>query len=175
VEEKTVLDLFLISCETGLRFSDLCELNEKNIHYEQFEVFPKKTRKNNFVNKLIIPFSPRVKRIIEENNKSIPNYQYSKISRFNKIIKELCKKASIDEPSIHYRIVQGKECIVERKKYELVSSHTGRRTFCTLKFLAGMPTHIIMKFSGHSSEQNFLKYLKLDAELTAKKYKDFFN
>ena len=175
IEEKNVLDLFLISCETGLRFSDLCELNQQNIHNDQFEVFPKKTRKNSNSNKLIIPFSARVKRIIQENNNQLPTYHYSNISRFNRILKELCRKANIIETSIHYRVVKGKECVVERKKYELVSSHTGRRTFCTLKFLAGMPAHIIMKFSGHSTEQNFLKYLKLDAELTAKKYKDFFN
>jgi hypothetical protein len=33
---------------------------------------------------------------------------------------------------------------------------------------------VIMKFSGHSSERSFLKYLKLDAEVVAKKYKAFF-
>jgi hypothetical protein len=37
-----------------------------------------------------------------------------------------------------------------------------------------MPAQAIMKFTGHTSERNFLKYLKLDAELTAKKYNDFF-
>jgi hypothetical protein len=37
-----------------------------------------------------------------------------------------------------------------------------------------MPAQAIMKFSGHTSERNFLKYLKLDAELTAQKYKGYF-
>jgi integrase len=55
-----------------------------------------------------------------------------------------------------------------------VSSHTCRRTFCTLKFLKGMPAQAIMKFTGHTSERNFLKYLKLDAELTAQKYRGYF-
>jgi hypothetical protein len=32
-----------------------------------------------------------------------------------------------------------------------------------------------MQFSGHSSEQNFLRYLRLDAEITAKTYKSFFD
>jgi hypothetical protein len=32
----------------------------------------------------------------------------------------------------------------------------------------------IMKFTCHTSERNFLKYLKLDAELTAQKYKNYF-
>ena len=63
---------------------------------------------------------------------------------------------------------------VTKYKFEEVSSHTCRRTFCTLKFLKGMPPQAIMKFTGHTSERNFLKYLKLDAELTAQKYKGYF-
>jgi hypothetical protein len=37
-----------------------------------------------------------------------------------------------------------------------------------------MPAQAIMKFSGHKSERSFLKYLKLDAELTIRKYGAFF-
>ncbi len=174
-EEKVVRDLFLISCETGLRFSDLCELNPQQVKKEQFEIYPKKTRQNDASRKIIIPFSQLVKRIINSyGTLTIPTYKYSLISRYNSILKELCQRADINEISIHYRTIHGKENIIESKKYELVSSHTGRRTFCTLKFLDGMPVHVIMKFSGHSSEQNFLRYLKLDAELTAEKYRDFF-
>jgi hypothetical protein len=38
-----------------------------------------------------------------------------------------------------------------------------------------MPTIAIMKFSGHTSERSFLKYLKMDAELVASKFKDYFD
>ena len=55
-----------------------------------------------------------------------------------------------------------------------MASHSGRRTFITLKFLAGMPAQAIMVFSGHSTERSFLKYLKLDAELVANQYADYF-
>jgi hypothetical protein len=37
-----------------------------------------------------------------------------------------------------------------------------------------MPAKAIMKFSGHKSDRSFLKYLKLDAELTARKYEAYF-
>ena len=71
-------------------------------------------------------------------------------------------------------MVAGKIIVEKRFRYQEVSSHTCRRTFCTLKFLKGMPAQAIMKFSGHKTERNFLKYLKLDAELTAVKYQDYF-
>lgn len=73
-----------------------------------------------------------------------------------------------------YREVAGDKLMITKKKFEEVSSHSCRRTFCTLKFLKGMPAQVIMKFSGHKSERSFLKYLKLDAELTANKYGEFF-
>lgn len=173
-EAKKVRDLFLLSCETGLRFSDFCSIEAQSIKKDHFEVFPKKTRKNERARRVFIPFSARVKRILQTNNQVVPTYPYSKITQFNKLLKELCKQADINELTVYHRFIKGEFVMFEYPKYELVSSHTGRRTFCTLKFLAGMPSHAIMKFSGHTSEPNFLRYLKLDAELAAKKYRDFF-
>ena len=86
----------------------------------------------------------------------------------------MCERADICDINYYYRTIQDREVRIEQKKFELISSHTGRRTFCTLKFLAGMPSHIIMKFSGHTSEQNFMRYLKIDAEIAATKYRSFF-
>ena len=42
------------------------------------------------------------------------------------------------------------------KKFELVASHTCRRSFCTNEYLKGTPTLFIMKISGHRTERNFL-------------------
>ena len=75
---------------------------------------------------------------------------------------------------IQYRNIRGIERKEVKKKFNEVSSHTCRRTFCTLKFLKGMPAQAIMKFTGHKTERNFLRYLKLDAQVTANKYREFF-
>jgi hypothetical protein len=80
----------------------------------------------------------------------------------------------MNETIVFSRVVAGKTIMVNKFRYEEVYSHTCRRTYCTLKFLKGMPAQAVMKFSGHQTERNFLKYLKLDAELTATKYKGFF-
>jgi integrase len=84
------------------------------------------------------------------------------------------KKAEINvNQVIEYR-KRGQIHEISLPKWQLISSHTCRRTFCTLKFLQGMPAHVIMKFSGHTTEKNFLSYLKLDAEINADKYRNFF-
>lgn len=170
---KIVRDLFLIGCETGLRFSDFIRLTEHDIRNNELHIIPKKT-KNAGVKKIIIPLSARFQKILKNYNGIPPKFDRNQLTKFNKIIREICELAKLNDEIKFYRQVAGENLMITKKKFEEVSSHTCRRTFCTLKFLKGMPAQAIMKFSGHKSERSFLKYLKLDAELTAKKYNEFF-
>lgn len=171
--QMIVRDLFLVGCETALRFSDFIRITEHDIRDNDLHITPKKTR-NSGVKKLIIPISARFRRILDSYDGKLPNYNIKSLTKFNNTIREICEVAKICDEINFYREVAGKQILVSKKKYEEVSSHTCRRTFCTLKFLKGMPAQAIMKFSGHKTERNFLKYLKLDAELTASKFRDFF-
>jgi integrase len=171
--QEIVRDLFLIGCESGLRFSDYSRIQPHDIMRDELHIVPKKTKKSG-VKKVIIPLSDRFKRILDKYDGVLPNYERSQLTRFNKIIREICEKVGMKDEIKFYREIAGKTVKVTKLKYEEVSSHTCRRTFCTLKFLKGMPAQAIMKFSAHTSERNFLKYLKLDAELTAQKYRNFF-
>ena len=49
-----------------------------------------------------------------------------------------------------------------RPKYELVRSHTARRTAATLMYLAGMDVFNICAVTGHSSIAMLKKYIKAD-------------
>ena len=140
---------------------------------EELHIVPKKTKKQG-VKKVIIPLSERFKRILEKYDGVLPNHDKNHITNFNKMIREICESLNMKDEIKFYREIAGKTIKVTKYKFEEVSSHTCRRTFCTLKFLKGMPAQAIMKFTGHTSERNFLKYLKLDAELTAQKYKGYF-
>ena len=59
------------------------------------------------------------------------------------------------------------------KKFELIASHTCRRSFCTNEYLKGTPALFIMKISGHRTERNFLKYIKVDEQVAAQKMLEF--
>jgi integrase len=52
--------------------------------------------------------------------------------------------------------------------YDCVSSHTARRSFATNYFLQGFPTIHLMKITGHKSEKNFLKYIRVSKLDSAK-------
>jgi integrase len=166
-------DLFLVGCETGLRFSDFSDLQPSNVLGTHLEVRPKKTRKTTS-KKLIIPISGRLRSILDKYNGKLPHWPLHGLHSFNESIRKCSEKAEINvNKVIEYR-KRGQIHEISLPKWQLISSHTCRRTFCTLKFLQGMPAHVIMKFSGHSTEKNFLSYLKLDAEINADKYRNFF-
>lgn len=172
--EQTVRDLFLIGCETALRFSDFTRLSSDNYISDQLHFHPKKTSSQIINNKVIIPVSQRHQRILDKYNGIPPIFDGNRVSEFNKIIREVARKAGITDEQKTYKRIAEKTKAVYTHRYEEISSHTCRRTFCTLKFLKGMSIQAIMKFSGHRTERNFMKYLKLDAQIAADKYKEFF-
>ena len=171
--DKTIRDLFIIGCETGMRFSDFTILSDAQLLKDHISYIPKKTSKKGVLNKaIVIPKSQRLLEVLK--GYSAPPRFKDSVTVFNKTLRELCTKANINKPYFYEIERQNRREEISKAKYEMVTSHTARRTFCTLKFLKGMPAQAIMKFSGHTSERSFLKYLKLDAELTAEKFKGYF-
>ena len=54
------------------------------------------------------------------------------------------------------------------ERWEMVSSHTARRTGATMLYLAGVPIKRCMLISGHSTESNFLRYVRITKEENAR-------
>lgn len=170
-KEKLVRDLFIIGCETGMRFANFMNLKKDN--YQSGNLVFYQIKSNGLKAKIITPLSINHKTIVESYNYQLPNSKMSCIE-FNKILRNLCQQAHIKDVILIQNITKTKTTEVGYQKFELVSSHTARRSFCTNKFLNGMPVPAIMKFSGHKTERSFFKYLKLDAEITATKFKEYF-
>ena len=87
----------------------------------------------------------------------------------NKCLKEIAELARIDKP-IECTIT--KAGILQKNtfpKYELITTHTARRSFATNLYLADVPSISIMKITGHRTEKSFLKYIKVTQEQNADK------
>ena len=54
------------------------------------------------------------------------------------------------------------------EKWNLVTTHTARRSFATNQFLNGVPTLSIMAITGHKTEKAFMKYIKVTPDDHAK-------
>jgi integrase len=173
-------DWFIIGLRTGLRVSDFLKLSTNNIKDGYIEKTTKKTE-----NSVTIPLHDQVKEILKKRNGEFPR----KITdqRFNDFIKKVCKEVDIKN------IVEGskmteismideneKERIIHRKKfgkypkYELVSSHVCRRSFATNHY-GKIDTLTIMKVTGHETEKQFLKYIKITPKEYAEKLKEYWN
>ena len=146
--QAAVRDMFMLGAYTAMRFSDYSALTLWDINGDYIS---KRTQKTQAI--VTIPMHPRVKDVLTRYNGS-PKIN---ISAFNQHIKTICMAAGIrDKVAVtSNRITKYKE------KWELVSSHTARRTGATNMFLAGIPVLSIMKITGHLSERVFLKYIKV--------------
>ncbi len=151
-----IRDLFLIGCWTGLRFSDVIRLRPEHIHGDLIIIQQQKT--NNYVT---IPIHP-VFREIWDRYGGIPLTISNQ--KFNDHIKEVCKAARLREKVMKSITRGGKKTTTVYEKWQLVSSHTGRRSFATNLYKSGFPSISIMQITGHKTETAFLKYIKVTPE-----------
>ena len=166
IELEKVRDVFIIGCETGLRFSDYRRF--KMEHFVGNYAIINQTKTNARVK---IPISSRLRKILEKYNYAPPNFGENHLTEFNSKIRKVCELAGLTEPILMVKKEQGKSVEYFAKKFELVSSHTGRRSFCTNWFLKKtVPVKAIMAISGHKTEKSFMKYLKLHDEEIIRQY-----
>ena len=153
-----VRDAFLILCYSGLRYSDLANLTKDNIQDDYIKFRSVKTGQM-----VVVPIHRAVKVIIEKykdtSNTSLPPL-YSNV-KFNLHLKELGKLIPAFDVDVIVRYTKGGAFLEEtKKKYELIKTHSGRRTFATLSYKQGIPSRVIMSATGHRTEASFIKYIK---------------
>ncbi len=155
-------DLFIIACKTGLRFSDLVRLAPSNFSEEEKILYVQTQKTKKLV---CIPLSSEVLTLCRKYQFKLP--RMSNVT-FNTHIREIGKMAGISKP-VELITVRG-HCSSRRQvlKYELMTSHTARRSFATNAFLAKVPNISIMKITGHSTEQAFMKYIRISEEDNAR-------
>ena len=114
----------------------------------------------------MIPFNDFSREILEKYKDS-PNYNKDGIEmafptisnqKTNDQLKVLAEKAGLTQmvPIVHYR--RNKRIDEVIPKYELISSHIGRKTFITLCVWLGVPAEVTMKFTTHRKHETMEKY-----------------
>ncbi|MDN3655119.1 phage integrase SAM-like domain-containing protein [Ferruginibacter paludis] len=155
----------ILGCLTGLRFSDFSKIKQHDLRDGM--LFKKQQKSDHWV---VIPLRTDALKILE--CRSFENFKPPTNPEFNRHIKNLARLAGITEPITH-SFKKGNKLITEtRSKCDWITSHTCRRSFCTNEFLAGTPVSLIMKISGHKSEKDFYKYIRISPEEAAYKIKD---
>ena len=155
-------DWLIISCYTGQRISDFMRFTDRDIRLENgkslLEFTQKKTEKN-----MTIPLHGKVLEILSKRNGKFPGAISD--HHYNVCIKEVCKIAGLSQKIKGSKKMEIRpESGIHRKisgtfeKWELVTSHIGRRSFAT-NFYGTIPTTYLIYVTGHSSETMFLNYI----------------
>ena len=167
-------DWLIISCYSGQRISDFMRFTENQIRIEEGKHFLEFTQMK--TSKLTtIPIHPKILEILKKRNGKFP-YRISD-QKYNDYVKEVCKLAGIDEIVKGSKILETKKGNRKQeglyKKYELVTSHIGRRSFAT-NFYGKIPTTYLINITNHSSEAMFLNYIgKSNKDLAKETFKYF--
>lgn len=177
--EDKVRDIFLIGCYTGQRFSDYHRIDESNIGFTQnvtkvIRLYQQKTK-----SPVVIPIlNDELEVLLKKYNYCVPTISEQKL---NDYIKEICRRLSESVPSlrgIERTLMTKTERELEQDKkrsykhdgqeqvikyrWEMVASHTARRTMVTNMYLPRkFSLQQIMSVSGHKKEETLKRYLKL--------------
>lgn len=180
-----VRDVFLVGCYTCQRFSDYARLEKEN-----FTKTAKGTKVVRIVqektgNDVVIPIlNDNLLHIAEKYGYDIPKVNDVILNRY---IKQILKELSSTVPSLARKertLLTMKEREKEKQglvsferdnkgnvikpRYELVSSHTARRSGITNLYLSGnFDTYQMMSISGHKDEKTFYEYIKLSSDEVA--------
>jgi site-specific recombinase XerD len=149
---------FIVQCYTAVRRSDIMQVvNPNNRKGNIIEIKQTKTTA-----KLVIPIHPHIEDLL--NNGQFP----SKINGdYNKRLKKVAKLAGLDREFRYDEIKGGVSTTKTAKVYELISSHTGRRSFITNSLKKGHNENLIIAVSGHTSTQMLRIYDHTEPELKA--------
>jgi integrase len=168
-------DIFLIGCYIGQRVSDYNGLTENDIvtlrGIKYFKIRQSKTKTD-----VLCPITKEISEIMRLRHFNLPPKKLNEPD-INENIKELGKSLGFTK-KIKCEFTKGGKKVIEMvPKNELIMTHTARRSFCTNMYLKKMPVFDIMVFSGHKTEKEFYKYIRIKGEERAEHIvgKGFFN
>lgn len=154
--ERKARDLFLLGVYSCARFSDYSRLSSDMIRDGVIRFTQVKTAAS-----VLVPASPRLISILERNGGAAPHLAQQHL---NEWIKRVCKAVGIDD-AVEVTTSTGiRHTTTTKRKWELVTSHTARRTGITLLYLTGVPLQQVMLISGHKDQDSIRHYLRLTKE-----------
>ena len=176
--QKRVRDIFIILCFTGQRVSEYKLIKEGNVLNKNIggidttfiKLIPAELN-----NKKKIVHVPLMRPVLDIIGDKYAFPEMVPEQKINEIIKELCEEAGIDERIEAVDIVNGGKTRKRSQfKYQMVKSHTARRSFISNFLELGIPDDCISRITGHRLNYNaskaFSSYVKLDDEVNVARF-----
>ncbi|QNE40904.1 site-specific integrase [Hymenobacter sp. NBH84] len=155
--------LFLLSCYTGLRYSDLVSIRAEHLRGQTLRLTTQKTRET-----VSIPLQSRalpiVQRMIAGFIRPVSN------QKLNDYLKELGQRAAITAPVEVIRFRGGKRESQTVEKWQKLGCHSGRRSFVTLSLERGLRPELVMKITGHRDWKSFKRYVNITEQAVEREF-----
>ena len=155
-------DVFCFACFTGLRYSDLENLRKVNVKNEYIKLTTIKGNKE-----LIIDLNKYAREILRKyedlpGDRCLPVPNNPKL---NENLKEMGMEVGFTDIE-EIVFFKGKKRFTEvYERYQLITTHTARRTFITTALVMNIPAQVIMTWTGHSDYKTFEGYIKISEEV----------
>lgn len=148
---KLIRDWFVISTQTGLRYSDLHKIAQPDL-LTVAGGYDLKVKTTKTGAEVVIPVSPLLYRIFKEHKFDVPLPPSNQ--KYNRGLDKIADTAKLNKK---------------------ISSHTGRKTFCTTQYKKGVPVQFIMRISGHKTEKEFYRYIGVSGSENAQRIRELNN
>jgi len=166
---QRIKDIFIFGCTTGLRYSDIFLLTNKNFEKNENDWYLKlKSKKTKTFSLIKLPaYAIVIYQKHQQKDSKLPLFGKISLFNFNKSLKQIGELAGFTNIVEVSRERQGKIHKIVRSKEnpqnrfcDKMSSHMMRRTAITTLLILGMPEHLVRKVSGHSNaSSSFNRYV----------------
>jgi integrase len=170
---ERVRDVFCFTCFTSLRYSDVENLKRSDISMNEIRLTTIKTSDsltidlNNYSRAILAKYAD----VVYNDNKALPVISNQKMNDHLKLMGEVC--GLDNQVTITY--FKGSMRFDEvYSKYELLSTHAGRRTFICNALALGIAPQTVMKWTGHTDYNSMKPYIDI-ADAEKKKAMSLFN
>jgi integrase len=146
-------DAFLFRCFCGIRFSDYLKLTKDKISNGKMTLISQKTGTI-----ISLPLSKLAIEILVRHDFTPPKMHNQ---NENENLKLLCRIAGFTENVTLTYNRGGKKHEEIRERWELVTTHTARKTFITNCLRAGIEPYLVMEMAGIKKEATFKRYIQV--------------
>ena len=169
--------MFCLQCYTGCRVGDFIELRRDNVNGDILEYVANKTISEKATT-VYVPLIDKAMDIINkyrcEDGRLLPFINVNGKDGYNKKIKKILEYLRLNRNIVTINTISGKP--ENKKLYEVVSSHTARKTFINSNYKETQDPKLISKMTGHSeNSQAFGRYRNIDIDILREQMKKAFN
>ena len=153
---ERVRDVFVFQCGSGLRYGDIEKITWDDIHDNRIEITTEKTKQL-----LRIPVNKYTKWVIDRNKGADKLIDPLMNQPQNRHLKEIGAMMGMFGKHKVVKFYGTKRKEDTRAKWELISTHTARRTFVILALERGMRPEVVMKITGHKKLSTLQRYITI--------------